>query len=344
MNIEDVEISGFNGVTIFNKTIGLSLKNTNIYNNKMERTLFDINANATDIKFYGDNYIQNNTVSETNNAIINTSKNIIVENVATLSIINNKIKRGERIQKFIELKNGDRLSGSLIVKENKFVSASGTNGYVAAAIYMAQGQSVVVGSGSIIIDNNNIFSDENGNNVNTSQHLYQLYSQTNDNITPLFVQEANTKFSSNSFINGIAFNHTEGFGHIIDNWNDNTAADKKKFAEIFKSDDYGKESKRLKVAMDEDGKDIIISSTYYVEFFLREGVYALGVATQSVVRNGKVMPATPSLIDGAEKFLGWATASDATHYWDYENDKVTNLLFFLLYCQRIRPPHANHTK
>ena len=321
MKLEKVDISGFNGMVVFNRALGLSIKDITISNNKMERTVFDISTNGSDIIFAGNNNIDNNEIAETGKAIVGTSKNIIVEKVATLSVTHNKIKRDTQAQKFLELKNGDKILGSLIVKNNKFVSATGTNENIASAIYMAQGQTVVVGSGSIVISDNDVYTDESGNTKNSQQHVYQLYSATTDNSTAIFTQENNTKFKASSYIAGISFNHTDGYGHIIDNWTYATAENKNKFDSIFKADNYRIESKRPMVALEEN--NVIITSSYYVEFFLSEGVYASDVATQSVVRNGKVKPATPSLIVGAEKFLGWATSVDETQYWDYENDRVT---------------------
>ena len=66
MKFEDVEISGFNGTTLLSKTLGITFKNVNIYDNKMSGSILDVTSNIT------------------------------AEKVATLSIVNNKMQNGKK--------------------------------------------------------------------------------------------------------------------------------------------------------------------------------------------------------------------------------------------------------
>ena len=103
MKFEKVDITGFKGNVIFNRALGIALKNVKIHNNKLERTIFDITNSGLDLTLFGNVDIYENETHGGVRSLINNQKNITVEKLATLSVVNNKIERGYHDQKFVML-------------------------------------------------------------------------------------------------------------------------------------------------------------------------------------------------------------------------------------------------
>lgn len=89
-------------------------------------------------------------------------------------------------------------------------------------VYLGEGKSIKIGSGSIILKDNtieNIYGQED--------YIYTLLSETVDDSTPIFIQEEGTKFNKDNYIEGITFiNSNEGRGIILENWSENAEARK----------------------------------------------------------------------------------------------------------------------
>ncbi|MBR4314855.1 MAG: InlB B-repeat-containing protein, partial [Lachnospiraceae bacterium] len=196
---------------------------------------------------------------------------------------------------------------------NKVVSASGTSTRIYSAVRIGNlgtTKNITVGTGSIVIKNNGIYSDEEGTTKYNSIKYYELFSY---NTAEIFVQNAGTKFSKDSFIDGIAFVRTNyGFGTIMKNWTTN-AEDPDNYETQLVADTYNRST--LKTVM--DGDDLVINDGYFeVTFKSTISEVQKKLATQSIAY-GK-LATEPEVSYPDFIFNGWFEDQDYTKAFDFK--------------------------
>ncbi|MBR4313765.1 MAG: hypothetical protein IKP66_02530, partial [Lachnospiraceae bacterium] len=311
LNLRDITINNYNSVedcfiNMFGGTVTFNGENT-ISNSKNSTGVIYLGMGILNVAS-GKTTIKGNTIN--GDQIVtayNNSASFTVEKGATFNIEDNKVNFSNNHQEVILFNRNTKLLGNVNIVNNKVVSASGTSTRIYSAVRLGASSNITVGTGSIVIKNNGIYSDAAGTTKYNGIKYYELYSQATDNSTAIFVQNAGTKFSKDSFIDGIAFAHANGFGIIMKNWTTN-AEDPDGFTSKLLADTYNRST--LKTVM--DGDDLVINDGYFVEFMYDAVTYA-GIATQSIIVNGKVSKvASPSDPTGqGGEFFGWATKPNA---------------------------------
>ena len=332
INVEGCEFDGFNSQSFVYGSIKWTMKDTTIQNTACTSNIISISEYGS-FTLYGDNNVRNCTYTNNESAFyinadvsiengtttfennkntgnsqcfVDVTKSFDLKADARLIINNNTIKKANNEQKILSISLTTNILGSLAVTNNKFTQSSGTSTNKAIA-FTAFANAVTLGSKAIVIRNNDVYTDEAGTIRNTEQHVYQIYSTINNNSTALFTMEAGAKFSKDSYIEGIAFSHTDGHGYILKDW-DTLAEDKESYRSNIFADKFLREALLAAV---KDG-DLIVNVFYIVDFIVKDNSRKVVVATQGVLENYYIKKATtPSDVTGRGRiFMGWSLDED----------------------------------
>ena len=130
--------------------------------------------------------------------------------------------------------------GNVIVENNKFYNcnSSNTGGEYIAGLAITKGATTNIGSGSIIIKDNNAYSDEGVTPAGNTYYAHHVYGVMSGNADLTFTQKEGTKFNTNSRIENIAFKGAVT-GKIM-KWTNETVEETElsKFSECFTADTY----------------------------------------------------------------------------------------------------------
>lgn len=338
---QDDNYNTYTPTSIFYSPGELNLINTTIKNYKSRMYVF---YSPTAVNFYDNNLVDNLTsttngykrlISGSPTIKITSGETIIsnlvedsfmenvgameINNVATLSIINNTFKASgtsgaEGIFTITSATN--KLYGNLNIINNKYVSCVNNLTYYrygAVLITSAPGASsgspagrFNIGSGVIKIYGNKAYTGDGVNpDPSTEYHMYQIYSRATDNATPIFVQSTGTTFNTNTYIAGIAFPErtnagSNGFGHII---NSNT------HKECFVADAYNDASPTSpkNIATKVEGGNLVVGEPVYSYNLIYN---ANGGSGTMDTESGLDANTTHTLVTNAftksnYKFIGW---------------------------------------
>ncbi|MBR4314215.1 MAG: hypothetical protein IKP66_04820, partial [Lachnospiraceae bacterium] len=99
------------------------------------------------------------------------------------------------------------LLGNIRIENNKFYNcnSSNTGGDYIAGLAIANGVTTNIGTGSIIIKDNNAYSDEGVTPAGDTYYAHHVYGLMSGNADLTFTQKEGTKFNTNSRIENIAF-------------------------------------------------------------------------------------------------------------------------------------------
>ncbi|MBR0038590.1 MAG: hypothetical protein IJP71_01135 [Lachnospiraceae bacterium] len=132
------------------------------------------------------------------------------------------------------------LLGNIRIENNKFYNcnSSNTGGDYIAGLSIANGVTTNIGTGSIIIKDNNAYSDEGVTPAGNTYYAHHVYGVMSGNADLIFTQTAGTKFNTNSRIENIGFKGAVT-GKIL-KWTSDTVdvAELGKFSECFTADTY----------------------------------------------------------------------------------------------------------
>ncbi|MBR3288163.1 MAG: BspA family leucine-rich repeat surface protein, partial [Lachnospiraceae bacterium] len=319
LNLKDVTIKNYKSISNSIMTVGgaVNMYGTNTIEGTENYTPGSSNSSSLIcVQNNGIVNIHDGTLNIINNKVTATSVMYVGDNATfnvaadtTINVTGNKLYGVDANQRIMMMTPGNIL-GNLNVTGNKIIQ-DGSSTYRRVAVEISSDNSVNIGTGSIVIRDNEVYTETDENSINAAQHMYGLYSPIANNATSIFTQKAGTKFSKDSFIERIKFGYDYGFGHVIDNWNDDTAEDYKNFQSRLFADDYDKEL--LKVVMDKANEDVVIAEGYYVEFKYANKTYTK-FANQRIIKDGLIDKLTGEPEDytgGKRKFYGWATKSNA---------------------------------
>ena len=312
INLKDVTIKNYKSLTYGIALIGNGT--LNMYGTNTIDGIENYQANTYQAMFRvisGNFNIHEGTLNIINNKVrakavmlIEQSATVNVDKGATINVIGNKFYGVDADQQIISTKESNML-GNINVIGNKFIQ-TGPSAYSKSAFYISGTGTLSVGTGSIVVKDNDVYTEEDEDVLNTEQHAYGLYSELTDNATPVFTQSVG-KFSKDSYIERIKFAHASGYGILMKDWKEN-AEDPNNYESQFVVDTYTRKSLKTLI----NGDDLVINDAYYVEFMYDEKTYTK-IATQTIIVNGKAtqseIPEDPKNL--GRMFLGWATKSNA---------------------------------
>ncbi len=214
-------------IVIEENTIGKSLIVSNKElkfekENSIEDNEFANSSAASFIKVTSNNIsesrktiVKSNTGVNAVNSMIETDKDIVVEQAGELEVVENTISRtSDWVQVLLKAGNYDiNHNGKLVVRGNKLncVSTSTTNNKVAAVMYIGVSKYINVSTSSIVVKEN---IQVGATAERKENHFYGVYSENKEG----FIKQVDGKIRATvSYIENIVFSSEDGEGTIYSN-------------------------------------------------------------------------------------------------------------------------------